>query len=222
MLPTTLQLYLSPRPARSVTHHVHPLVTAGGSTSTYFEYDDKLDVHYVRAVHRIGMKGAQGGKNAACAPPLHIHLTQDEYFKVLSGRFMATMNGESITLTKDDPEYHAKIGEPHQFWPDDTAGEDMEVRMRVSPEERKGFDECFYRNIWSYLNDCEANNMAPSPFQMSLFLYEWDMVLALPIPMWLNKALHHVMGYWIGKRLLGYNTVYEEYWKGEVEGKKTI
>lgn len=72
--------------------------------------------------------------------------------------------------------------------------------------------------------------MAPSPFQMVLFLYESEMILATPLPVPLAKALHHILGYWVGQRLLGfvlesaeygrvadfslsrYDTSYEEYW----------
>lgn len=62
------------------------------------------------------------------------------------------------------------------------------------------------RNFSSYLKDCEKDGMAPSIFQMLLFLYHSDMVLTPPfwMPIWFLVGLHHVLAYWVGAGLLGY------------------
>lgn len=69
------------------------------------------------------------------------------------------------------------------------------------------------RNLVGYLTDCEDAKMKPSPFQLMLFLYSHDIVLSLPLPLFLIKILHHVGGYWIGQGLLGYQPSYPEYYQ---------
>lgn len=69
------------------------------------------------------------------------------------------------------------------------------------------------RNFQSYLVDCDEQKMEPSPFQLILFLYTHEICLALPLPLLLIKAIHHVAGFWVGARLLGYSASYPEYWK---------
>ncbi|KAM0751858.1 hypothetical protein T439DRAFT_325048 [Meredithblackwellia eburnea MCA 4105] len=204
-----LQLWLSSRPPRTTYDANEPLYTAGGACKTWFTVED--GIHYVYADHDVSKKGCQGGPDAASTPPLHIHLGQDEYFKVITGKFVATMGGKPITLTSADGEYKAVKGQAHRFWSDEREG-NMLVRMRVSPEDKKGFDEAFYRNCWGYLNDCDKHKVAPSLFQLVLMLYDWDMVLALPLPLPINKALHYIFAYWIGEKLLGYKASYPEYW----------
>ncbi|KAL8291324.1 hypothetical protein RQP46_002302 [Phenoliferia psychrophenolica] len=197
---STFQLWLSPRPTRTVYPVDKPLLTAGGACTTWFTEEN--GIHYIYADHDVSMKGCQGGPNATSTPPLHIHLGQDEFFKVERGKLAATMGGEPVFLTPADGEYRAVKGQAHRFWSVESEG-NMLVRMRVSPEGKVGFDEQFYRNTWGYLNDCERSGKSPSPFQMSLFLYHWDMILATPLPVAVAKALHHIMGY---------QTSYEEYW----------
>lgn len=58
--------------------------------------------------------------------------------------------------------------------------------------------------------------MVPSAFQLALFLYDWDMVLATPLPLPLNKALHHVLAYWIGQGLLGFEYFLSSSWLREL------
>lgn len=62
------------------------------------------------------------------------------------------------------------------------------------------------RNFTGYLNDCEKHHLAPSIFQLVLFLYDADMVLTPPfwVPLWILMGLHHLLGYWVGLYLLGY------------------
>lgn len=61
------------------------------------------------------------------------------------------------------------------------------------------------RNINGYLRDCKKHNLAPSPFQMILFMYDADMVLTPPfwVPIWLLMGLHHLLAFWVGGRILG-------------------
>lgn len=69
----------------------------------------------------------------------------------------------------------------------------------------RGFDESFMRNFTGYLRDCERKKMAPSIFQILLFLYHSDIVLTPPfwVPVWFLVLLHHFFAYWVGAGLLG-------------------
>lgn len=61
------------------------------------------------------------------------------------------------------------------------------------------------RNLSGYFNDCSKQNMAPSVFQILLFMYDADIVLTPPfwLPLWFLMGLHHAMAYWVGARVLG-------------------
>lgn len=51
--------------------------------------------------------------------------------------------------------------------------------LDLVPGEEKAEEE-FFRNMYSYLDDCERNKRGPSPFQMLLFLTAKDTPLAMP------------------------------------------
>jgi hypothetical protein len=69
-----------------------------------------------------------------------------------------------------------------------------------------GFDESFMRNFGGYIGDCEKAGLAPSIFQIVLFLYNSEIVMTPPfwLPISFLVLLHHVFGYWVGGFLLGY------------------
>lgn len=58
-------------------------------------------------------------------PPMHIHLGQDEFFKVITGTLEAIVNGKRVTLTKEDDEFLAVKGQPHTFWSNEAEGDMM-------------------------------------------------------------------------------------------------
>jgi hypothetical protein len=79
-------------------------------------------------------------------------------------------------------------------------------KVWVKPQDApNGFDEAFMRNTAGYLRDCEKAKIEPSLFQMILLMYDSDIILTPPfwVPIWLLSALQHVLGVWIGGRLLG-------------------
>lgn len=69
------------------------------------------------------------------------------------------------------------------------------------------------RNITGYVRDCERYGVAPSIFQILLFMYHSDIVLTPPFwtPLWLLVVLHHVLAYWVGARLLGLVDVFSSF-----------
>lgn len=71
-------------------------------------------------------------------------------------------------------------GEYHTFANASTV-DPLQVLISLNVEEGKDkADEEFFRNIYSYLDDCEKHKKGPSPFQMLLFLTSADTYLALP------------------------------------------
>lgn len=95
----------------------------------------------------------------------------------------------------------------HRFWAHTSGTEDLIFKVWVEPEDLdNGFDESFMRNFGGYINDCNAQKLAPSIFQLLLFLYDSDIVLTPPfwLPLSFLVGLHHVMAYWVGAGLLGY------------------
>lgn len=94
----------------------------------------------------------------------------------------------------------------HTFWTHASSTEDLVFTVWVEPQGLDhGFDESFMRNFTGYLRDCERHKVAPSIFQILLFLYHSDIVLTPPFwtPVWLLVLLHHFLAYWVGAGLLG-------------------
>lgn len=91
--------------------------------------------------------------------------------------------------------------------------------------EAEGANAKFFRNIYSYLDDCYNQNVAPSLPQLLLFLDSAEISLAFPGPAWIARPASYafgvVMGRWIGQYLLGYSASYQEYWSSDSESKKS-
>ena len=159
-------------------------------------------------------------------PPPHLHLFQDEEFRVVKGRGIWRQptnevssqrevikgEGESIFLAK---------GRFHQF-ENPSEDEALEVEIALFPESSNAkVEERFFRNFFGYLEDCRAQGTAPSLFQLELFLSTVDGPLAIPIPGpdWLkasvSKAAMLVLGVAVGEYLLGYKRSYPEYYVEE-------
>ncbi|KAM0752671.1 hypothetical protein T439DRAFT_323285 [Meredithblackwellia eburnea MCA 4105] len=205
-----LQLLLSPRPPRTVTATQNPLVYANGSAEARFvtEADG-----YRWMYNKI--KSGESGQKAISTPPLHIHLGQTEHFTVLSGTMVVTSAKSGETeLKKGDPESPQPPLVAHTCW---CGGEDgLEYKVRVSGQTSAGapgFGEGFFRNFQSYLNDCSKHNKSPSIPQMFLFLYNADIVLATPLPLFISKWVHWFGGVVVGQWLLGYQAEYPEYFE---------
>jgi hypothetical protein len=79
-------------------------------------------------------------------------------------------------------------------------------------------DEVFFRNAYSYVEDCrQVGSGLPNPFQIALFLYEAEAIPALPgLPRWIADPIMYgllwFVGGLIGKRLLGFRGSYTEYY----------
>jgi mannose-6-phosphate isomerase-like protein (cupin superfamily) len=204
------QLLLSPRPTRRTNISSEPVVFGVNGTIQYeFLREDGRDV--VRETHYMSKDTVRKGLSG---PPLHIHLRQAEFFHVQQGVLGVHKNGKVHAITANDGPVEIPAGERHRFWAHPSGTEDLIFKVWVDPEDLdKGFDETFMRNFTGYLRDCERDKIAPSIFQILLFIHHSDMVLTPPfwLPIWFLVGLHHVFAYWVGAGLLGYKTSYPEY-----------
>ncbi|CAN8104647.1 unnamed protein product [Discula destructiva] len=165
----------------------------------------------VRETHCLSKDIVKVGKSG---PPLHIHLRQAEIFEVEQGVLGVIRNGVEIAVKKEDGPVLIEPGVRHRFWAHPASNEDLVFTVWVEPDALdRGFDESFMRNSAGYMKDCEKHGLAPSIFQISLFMYNADIFLTPPfwVPIWFLAGLHYFLGYWVGAVLLGYRTSYPEY-----------
>lgn len=124
----------------------------------------------------------------------------------------------------------------HTFRADTTCPTACEIRIETSispsspasqPEE-DGISERFFRNLYTYLDDCESQSVAPSLPQLLLFLHSAEVSLAFAwgpawVMRWVSYTLGLVVGKGVGECLLGYRGSYVEYYdggSGSKEGRK--
>jgi hypothetical protein len=155
-------------------------------------------------------------------PPPHLHLYQDEEFRVVKGTGIwrqptnEASKREAVKREGEPPIFLAK-GRFHQFEnPSETEG--LEVEIALSPESNGAeVEEKFFRNFFGYLEDCRVQGASPSLFQLELFLHTVSTPLAIPIlgpdwlKAWVSKAVMLVLGVAVGEYLLGYKRSYPEY-----------
>jgi hypothetical protein len=94
----------------------------------------------------------------------------------------------------------------HRFWAHASTEEDVVFKVWAEPQDLDhSFDENFLRNFVGYLRDCQKANISPSIFQIILFGYNSATVTSPPfwMPIWVLKAVHYVLAYWIAAGLLG-------------------
>lgn len=76
----------------------------------------------------------------------------------------------------------------------------------------------FFRNIYSYLDDCYLQNVSPSLPQLLMMLDSAEISMAFPGPAVIARPASYVFGVvfgrWLGA-LLGYKSSYPEYWNGD-------
>lgn len=93
-------------------------------------------------------------------------------------------------------------------------------------------DERFFRNLYSYLEDCNRAGggeeavskggvaaggavTAPNPLQMMVFLDSADVAVAIPGPKWIGKPVGRFIvwfGSFVGRWICGFKASYPEYY----------
>ncbi|THW85406.1 hypothetical protein D6D17_09197 [Aureobasidium pullulans] len=184
-------------------------------------------------------------------PPYHWHWYQEEHFTVTQGyadclpspvtmltrnsTFVFTLNGKDTKISATDPNPRISItpGAPHTFAPDPSYKGPcvIEISAETSPLSSEttstdlGVSERFFRNLYSYLEDCSRQNTSPSLPQLLLFLDSAEVSLAWDVgPRWLMQYVTYGLGVvisrWIGGGLLGYKGSYLEYYNPELNETK--
>lgn len=148
---------------------------------------------------------------------------QDEYFHVKRGQFIFTLEGKEITYSSTDPQpIHIPARARHIFRANPTCKEECEIVITASPPEQSGISERFFKNLYSYLDDCEKHKVAPSLVQLLLFIHSAEVGLALPGPALLSQWVSWGLGVVVGRFggwLLGYKSSYPEYYDAKMAKK---
>ena len=142
----------------------------------------------------------------AHGPPEHIHLHQEERFRVISGRIGAKIDGRESVLGPGD-EVTVPAGVKHTWW---GAG-DGETRVMVELEPALQA-EGFFETIYGLARDGKLDSKArPNPLQIAVLgagRHRDEIYLAKP-PIPVQKAFNALAAP-IGRRL-GYRDRYPEY-----------
>lgn len=97
-------------------------------------------------------------------------------------------------------------------------------QIHISATPSRGIDEKFFRNLYSYLDDCQTQDIEPSVPQLLLFLDSAEVSLAFPGPgpvmRLLSWGLGVVVGRWIAGYVMGLKSTYEEYFDEEMVKRK--
>ncbi|KAJ6015892.1 hypothetical protein N7540_010483 [Penicillium herquei] len=202
--------FLAKKVPRTTTATLNPILFDSGRSSIEFKAPN--DQYLV--INRWPPASNELNKNIALRPPLHWHRDQTEIFHVISGTARFTSNGQDILKTRGQSML-IPVETFHTFC-NASATEELVIEFVLEPRWRDR-DECFFRNVQSYRDDCRKSGTARSLPQVLLFNYMGGVVLALPGP----PALARLLGVWmnffggliLGKYILGYKESYPEYHK---------
>ncbi|KAH8811277.1 hypothetical protein F5884DRAFT_269711 [Xylogone sp. PMI_703] len=214
----TLRTFTSPRMSlkikRSQTAHEETLITHDGAgSSTWLLPEEGYSVLERRFIRNAAeWKNVPIDKNPL-VPPYHWHWYQTEYFNIKKGRFVFLVEGQEFVYDETSPKISVPPTARHRYWADPSYDGECEVHISASPA--RGLDEKFYRNLYSYLNDCERQKVKPSLPQLLLFCDSAEFSIAFPGPAllmrWLSWMFGVVVGRWYGGLWLGLKTSYDEY-----------
>lgn len=212
---------------RTSNSRQNPMLLDGGKASLSFTRSPKVSPFFMRAtipprlsseMPRARSVSFPPQKSSKIIPPPHWHALQDEIFRVVTGRMVATIAGRETVVGADEC-VHIPRGDYHTF-ANASDSESLVVDVKLDPDNRLR-DERFFRNAYGYLDDVTAAGRSPSPFQTLLFLWSADIIPAIPGPKWLMAPLSRFLGYVggvvIGKWILGYRESYPEYTPAELE-----
>lgn len=207
-------------PARTNTASHNPITYEDGRSSMSFRPPGS---DYCMT-HTIPPQTKQHGISLL-TPPFHYHIHQDEFFRVQkgTGNFYRGLDPRPfavLSATQPGLPRTASIarGRYHRF-ENASSDEDLVVDVHLAPESYEG-EQRFFRNFFGYLDDCRRAGLAPSFFQLLVFLHAADTPLAVPLP-WealgrvVSRVLLTTVAYW-GRWVLGYKDSYPEYYE---EGK---
>ncbi|KAL6246546.1 hypothetical protein RBB50_006784 [Rhinocladiella similis] len=202
-------------PPRTKRADQNPIVYEDGRSS--LEFRDAGADYTLRNVHPPLVKGEF---RSIMVPPRHYHINQSEHFRIVSGsvnvykgldprpwKVLSAQDGFERTASIQKKIYH-RIENA-------SSTEPLVLDVHLAPEEYET-EQRFFRNFFGYLDDCRSANVAPSLFQLLVFLESADTPLALPISeSWPGVIASRIfliaMAFW-GRWILGYKTTYAEYY----------
>ncbi|KAH8900552.1 alpha/beta-hydrolase, partial [Thozetella sp. PMI_491] len=196
-----LSFLRSPQPPRTNNAGNNPIVYEKGRSSVTFRGPGS---DYIMT-HRIPPSTKEHGVSIV-APPHHYHIYQDEFFHVQSGvgHFFRGFDKEPFAVLSGDPGATSSAsvlaGNFHRF-ENATQSEDLVVDIHLTPESYEN-EQRFFRNFFGYLDDCRTAGVAPSLFQLLVFLESADTPVAIPMPFnWLallaSRWFTTLGAYWV-------------------------
>lgn len=146
-------------------------------------------------------KSCGKGWSSPCAPPYHIHHSQNETFKVLQGQGRFKVNGvEQIGNVGDT--LFIPAGAKHHFCRGPDSDDDLIIDFKLEPA-LKG--EKFFEEFVGLIRD---QNLKPNPMLLIWLLCEHDMYLA-DVPIVVHQTMCYSLN--IVAPLLGFRLAHEEY-----------
>jgi len=225
---------------RTKTAHLEELSQWNGARTTkWLTPPDGKSVLEIQTIHSPEMfKNVPLAENLLI-PPYHWHWYQEEFFTVTQGRYIFTLEGKDQIITPESPQptrIPPRARHTFRVDPDSPTPCTIEISTAVSPlaspgsPSSAGVSSKFFRNLYSYLDDCHQQSVQPSVPQLLLMLHHAEVGLAFSWgPDWLMQLVSWLMGIFVGRFIGGwilcYEASYPEYWDdgtGEEEGKKEL
>lgn len=157
---------VSPLP-RSKVNSLNP---ATGSGTTKNPSQNLSPVKPPAATYAMRQFISANTKNIPGSPLYYRRTAQTETFSIEQGTIENAVGGDILVGQTNA----AQPGQYHNF----VGTEPLQV-ANVTPEEDKA-DEVFFRNLYSYMDDCEKHKRGVSPFQALMFMTAADTHLTLP------------------------------------------
>lgn len=206
---------------RTQTSHQEVLILHGGARVVSWARPGKdISVHEIEHLDPAYGRGRPLGLNFI-RPPYHWHWYQDEFFVIKQGTIIFTLEGRDFKAQASNDVIHIPARARHTFMPDPEADQQAIVEFTTTPG-GSGMSEKFFRNLYTYLDDCEKPKVAPSLPQLLLFIDSAEASLAFPGPGFIARpiswAFGVIFGRWLGS-FLGYKASYEEYYDPKMAKK---
>jgi quercetin dioxygenase-like cupin family protein len=152
-------------------------------------------------------------------PAYHWHYHQREDFRIEKGSVIFHVDGKDVVKTKADGLITIHPGTYHSFRADPDSPEEVVLHV-TTPRDDHGVTERFFRNVYSYNEDCIEQKVSPNICQIFLFVYSTDTYLAFPGPKFIGQPLSRYLtwflGVVVGKNILGFKESYDEYYNPAV------
>ncbi|KFY48678.1 hypothetical protein V495_01097 [Pseudogymnoascus sp. VKM F-4514 (FW-929)] len=212
---------MTPKIKRSLNSQYETLITHNGARTTTWPLPQEgrsvLEVQVIR--NAAEWKDVPAEKNRLI-PPYHWHWYQTEYFDIKKG-FIFTVEGQEKRYDATAPTVIIPATARHTWCADSSYNGECEIHSaysipypkyflrfasyitvaaranspaQVSASPVNGLDEKFFRNIYSYLEDCDEQKVEPSLPQLLLIFDAAEFSLAFPGPALLMRWLSWGLG----------------------------